>query len=70
MLDTITGMHKQTQITLIRPQPSYKQLEVKEEPNIVFMRKSDTQRRRYLECFSLLNILEKRFVEHLDEPAI
>ena len=31
---------KQTQITLIRHEPSYKQLEVKNEPTIVCMRKS------------------------------
>ena len=37
-LDTI--VRKQTQITLIRHEPSYKQLEVKNEPTIVCMRKS------------------------------
>ena len=37
-LDTI--IRKQTQITLIRHEPSYKQLEVKNEPTIVCMRKS------------------------------
>jgi hypothetical protein len=37
-LDTI--IPKQTQITLIRHEPSYKQLEVKDEPTIVCMRKS------------------------------
>ena len=37
-LDTI--IRKQTQITLIRHEPSYKQLEVKDEPTIVCMRKS------------------------------
>ena len=37
-LDTIT--RKQTQITLIRHEPSYKQLEVKNEQTIVCMRKS------------------------------
>ena len=37
-LDTI--IRKQTQITLIRHEPSYKQLEVTNEPTIVCMRKS------------------------------
>ena len=37
-LDTI--IRKQTQITLIGHEPSYKQLEVKNEPTIVCMRKS------------------------------
>ena len=37
-LDTI--IRKQTQITLIRHEPSYKQLELKNEPTIVCMRKS------------------------------
>jgi hypothetical protein len=37
-LDTI--IHKQTQITLIRHEPSYNQLEVKNEPTIVCIRKS------------------------------
>ena len=37
-LDTI--IRKQTQITLIRHEPSYTQLEVKNEPTIVCMRKS------------------------------
>ena len=37
-LDTI--IRKQTQITLIRHEPSYKQLEAKDEPTIVYMRKS------------------------------
>ena len=37
-LDTI--IRKQRQITLIRHEPSYKQLEVKDEPTIVCMRKS------------------------------
>ena len=37
-LDTI--ILKQTQITLIRHEPSYKQLEVKDKPTIVCMRKS------------------------------
>ena len=37
-LDTI--IRKKTQITLIRHDPSYKQLEVKNEPTIVCMRKS------------------------------
>ena len=35
-----TTIRKQTQITLIRHEPSYKQLEVKNEPTIVCMRKS------------------------------
>ena len=35
-----TTIRKQTQITLIRHEPSYKQLEVKDEPTIVCMRKS------------------------------
>ena len=37
-LDTI--IRKQAQITLIRHEPSYKQLEVKNEPTIVCMQKS------------------------------
>ena len=37
-LDTI--IRKQTQITLIRHEPSYKQLEVMNEPTIACMRKS------------------------------
>ena len=37
-LDTI--IRKQAQIMLIRHEPSYKQLEVKNEPTIVCMRKS------------------------------
>ena len=35
-----TTIRKQTQIMLIRHEPSYKQLEVKNEPAIVCMRKS------------------------------
>ena len=35
-----TTIRKQAQITLIRQVPSYKQLEVKNEPTIVCMRKS------------------------------
>ena len=35
-----TTIRKQKQITLIRHEPSYKQLEVKNEPTIVCMRKS------------------------------
>jgi hypothetical protein len=35
-----TTIRKQTQITLIRHEPSNKQLEVKNEPTIVCMRKS------------------------------
>ena len=35
-----TTIRKQTQITLIRHEPSYKQLEVKNEPTIGCMRKS------------------------------
>ena len=35
-----TTIRKQTQITLIRHEPSYKQLEVKDKPTIVCMRKS------------------------------
>ena len=35
-----TPLLKQTQVTLIRHEPSYKQLEVKNEPTIVCMRKS------------------------------
>ena len=34
-----TTIRKRTQITLIRHEPSYKQLEVKNEPTIVCMRK-------------------------------
>ena len=37
-LDTI--IRKQTQITLIKHEPSYKQLVVKNEPTIICMRKS------------------------------
>ena len=35
-----TTMYKQTQIRLIRHQPSYQKTGGKEEPNMVFMRKS------------------------------
>ena len=35
-----TTIHNQAQITLIRHEPSYKQLEVKNEPTIGCMRKS------------------------------
>jgi hypothetical protein len=35
-----TTFRKQAQITLIRHEPSFKQLEVKNEPTIVCMRKS------------------------------
>ena len=38
-----TTIRKQTQITLIRHEPSYKQLEVKNEPTIVCMRKSQPE---------------------------